>query len=45
MVETDELIRERLNRRNRVHELRERNDYELTKSKGHLERSKSPSKY
>jgi hypothetical protein len=42
MVETDELIRERLNRRDRVKTLRDRNEFELTKSKGHLERSRSP---
>jgi hypothetical protein len=42
MVETDELIRERLNRRDRVKNLRDRNEFELTKSKGHLERSRSP---
>jgi hypothetical protein len=29
MVETDELIRERLNRRDRVKNLRERNEFEI----------------
>ncbi len=42
MVETDELIRERLNRRDRVVQLKERNDGELLKSKYQVEKSKSP---
>ena len=45
MVETDELIRDRLNRRDRVQTLKHRNDYEVTRSITHLERSRSPRKY
>lgn len=42
MVETDELIRQRLNRRGRVEELRERNDEQLLRSRENWDRSKSP---
>ena len=45
LVERDELIRQRLNRRDRVLELKERNEHQLTRSKHVLERSRSPSKY
>ena len=42
MVETDELIRDRLNRKERVLLLRERNEGELAKTKYVLEKSRSP---
>ncbi len=42
MVETDEVIRQRLNRRGRVVQLRERNEEELGKSKYLVEKSRSP---
>ena len=42
MVETDELIRDRLNRREKVHDLRERNVYEIERSKYNVDRSRSP---
>ncbi|CDW77691.1 UNKNOWN [Stylonychia lemnae] len=42
MVETDELIRERLNRRERVQQIRGKNEEQLYRSQAHLERSKSP---
>jgi hypothetical protein len=44
MVETDELIKEKLNRRERVMYLRDKNEGELVRSIGQLERSKSPAK-
>lgn len=44
MVETDELIRERLNRKDRVNQLKERNDGELLRSKFHVDKSKSPTR-
>ena len=44
MVETDELIRDKLNRRDKVMTMKERNDYEIERSRHHLERSKSPGK-
>lgn len=45
IVETDEMIRFRLNRKDRVQGLREMNEHELTRSKFQLERSKSPTKF
>jgi hypothetical protein len=44
MVETDELIRQKLNRRDRVVEIRERNENQIGRSKNHLEMSKSPTR-
>jgi hypothetical protein len=45
MVETDELIRERLNRKERVVQIRGRNEQELYRSQAQLEKSKSPTRF
>eukprot|EP00347_Sterkiella_histriomuscorum_P012525 403368242 len=42
MVETDELVRERLNRRERVLQIRNHNEDQLLRSRVQMERSKSP---
>ncbi len=42
MVEADDLIRERLNRRERVLQIRDRNEGELGRSKHLLEKTRSP---
>jgi len=44
-VETDEEIRARLNRRDRVHDLRARTEQELRKSMHDLERSSPTRRY
>ena len=45
MVETDELIRSKLDRRNRVLTMRERNEMDLSKSQRNLEKSRSPTRF
>ena len=42
MVEADDLIRERLNRRERVLQIRDKNEGELGRSKHLLEKTRSP---
>jgi len=45
MVVCDEMIRSRLDRKNRVAEMRERNGDEMRRSQMHMERSKSPLRF
>lgn len=45
LVACDEIIRQRLDRKNRVNELRERNQDEMRRSAMNLERSKSPLRF
>ncbi len=44
MVHTDEIIRERLDRRRRVEEIRARNNASIGASRAHIEKSKSPTR-
>ena len=44
-VQANEVIRQRLDRKNRVCELREKNDYHLTQSMHRVHKSKSPARF